>query len=109
MCAAGSEPESADGVGFTANRVAALGTIDAVIIGSGIGSLTVAALLSRAGWRVLVLEQHGVAGGAMHTFTMKNAHGAWEYDAGVNCALAAAAAPVVSMIIPCYSAQQATR
>ena len=75
-----------DGKGFTAKRVAELGPLDAVVIGSGIGSLTVAALLARVGWRVVVLEQHGVAGGAMHTFTQKNARGAWEFDAGVNCA-----------------------
>ena len=81
-----AEAEAApDGKGFTAKRVDALGPLDAVVIGSGIGSLTVAALLSRVGWRVLVLEQHGVAGGAMHTFTQKNSRGAWEFDAGVNC------------------------
>lgn len=42
--------------------------IDCIIIGSGIGSLTSAALLSLAGKRVLVLEQHDVAGGTLHTF-----------------------------------------
>ncbi len=86
--------ESADGKGFTAKRVAELGPLDAVVIGSGIGSLTTAALLARVGWRVLVLEQHGVAGGAMHTFTQKNSRGAWEFDAGVNCASPAATNPL---------------
>lgn len=42
--------------------------IDCIIIGSGMGSLTAAALLSLAGKRVLVLEQHDVAGGTLHTF-----------------------------------------
>ena len=87
--------ESADGKGFTAKRVAELGPLDAVVIGSGIGSLTTAALLARVGWRVLVLEQHGVAGGAMHTFTQKNSRGAWEFDAGVNCASPAATNPLL--------------
>ena len=63
----------------------ALGPLDAVVAARASAALTVAALLSRVGWRVLVLEQHGVAGGAMHTFTQKNSRGAWEFDAGVNC------------------------
>ena len=37
---------------------------DAIVVGSGLGGLTVAALLSLKGERVLVLEQHDVAGGA---------------------------------------------
>ena len=42
---------------------------DAIVIGSGIGGLTAAALLSRqAGKRVLVLERHYTAGGFTHTF-----------------------------------------
>ena len=42
---------------------------DAIVIGSGIGGLTTACLLSRAGRRVLVLEQHDKPGGCTHTFT----------------------------------------
>ena len=42
--------------------------IDIIIIGSGIGSLTCAGLLSRVGKKVLVLEQHYIAGGCMHSF-----------------------------------------
>lgn len=45
--------------------------LDAIIIGSGIGGLTTGALLSRAGWKVLVLEQHDRAGGSCHTFVEK--------------------------------------
>jgi phytoene dehydrogenase-like protein len=40
---------------------------DAVIVGSGINSLTCAALLSRAGWNVCVLEREGELGGAIKT------------------------------------------
>jgi all-trans-retinol 13,14-reductase len=42
--------------------------LDAVVIGSGIGGLAAAAILSKAGKRVLVLEQHTKAGGCCHTF-----------------------------------------
>ena len=56
--------------------------LDAVIIGSGIGGLTVAAILSRAGKRVLVLEQHcyGKAGGCTQTHMDKG----FEFDAGIH-------------------------
>ena len=37
---------------------------DAVIVGSGINSLACAALLSRAGWHVCVLERENELGGA---------------------------------------------
>ena len=42
--------------------------IDTIIIGSGISGLTLGGLLSKMGQRILVLEQHYVAGGCMHTF-----------------------------------------
>lgn len=54
---------------------------DAIVIGSGIGGLTTAALLARfAGWRVLVLERHYTAGGFTHTFTRTG----FEWDVGVH-------------------------
>ncbi len=40
----------------------------AVVIGSGMGGLTSAILLARAGWDVTVLEQHDRAGGFLHRF-----------------------------------------
>jgi phytoene dehydrogenase-like protein len=43
-------------------------TYDAVIIGSGIGGLTVALYLAKAGMKVLVLEKHYVPGGYCGSF-----------------------------------------
>ena len=53
---------------------------DTIIIGSGIGGLTCAGLLSRVGKKVLVLEQHTVAGGCTHSFVDKG----YEFDTGVH-------------------------
>ena len=41
---------------------------DTIIIGSGVGGLSAAICLSRAGQRILVLEQHDVPGGWCHSF-----------------------------------------
>ncbi|MGL6222890.1 MAG: phytoene desaturase family protein [Steroidobacteraceae bacterium] len=56
------------------------GPYDALIIGSGIGGLTTAALLSTLGWRVAVLEQHYTAGGATHSYERNG----YEWDVGVH-------------------------
>jgi phytoene dehydrogenase-like protein len=54
---------------------------DAIVIGSGIGGLTAAALLAKYGnQRVLVLERHYVAGGYTHTFHRPG----YEWDVGVH-------------------------
>jgi all-trans-retinol 13,14-reductase len=54
---------------------------DAIVIGSGIGGLTAAALLSiHGGKRVLVLERHYVAGGFTHSFHRPG----YEWDVGLH-------------------------
>ncbi|MCA8980933.1 MAG: NAD(P)/FAD-dependent oxidoreductase [Planctomycetes bacterium] len=54
---------------------------DAIVVGSGIGGLGVAAMLAKlAKRRVLVLERHYVAGGFTHAFTRPG----FEWDVGVH-------------------------
>src|ERR1700677_2736819 len=54
---------------------------DAIVIGSGIGGLAAAALLSRhAGKKVLVLERHYTAGGYTHSFNRPG----YSWDVGVH-------------------------
>ena len=53
---------------------------DAIFIGSGMGCLTAAALLSKEGQRVLVLEQHYTPGGYTHVFKRKG----FEWDVGIH-------------------------
>jgi phytoene dehydrogenase-like protein len=54
---------------------------DVMVVGSGIGGLTTAALLAKhGGKRVLVLERHYTAGGYTHVFR----HGDYEWDVGVH-------------------------
>lgn len=51
---------------------------DAIVIGSGIGGLTVGALLARYGQRILVCESHGIPGGAAHAFSRNG----FQFDSG---------------------------
>ena len=53
---------------------------DAVVVGSGMGGLTTAALLSDLGQRVCVLEQHYTAGGYTHSYERNG----YEWDVGVH-------------------------
>lgn len=56
------------------------GPYDALVIGSGIGGLTTAALLSDLGWRVAVMEQHYTAGGNTHSYERAG----YDWDVGVH-------------------------
>lgn len=53
---------------------------DVIVIGSGIGGLAATAALSKRGKRVLLLEQHSVAGGQTQTFRRQG----WEFATGVH-------------------------
>ena len=63
---------------YRANRLD--GPYDAIVVGSGIGGLTTAALLSASGQKVLVLEQHYTAGGFTHAYDRNG----YEWDVGVH-------------------------
>ncbi|XP_071497247.1 all-trans-retinol 13,14-reductase-like [Diadema antillarum] len=64
--------------GFTPQKVPT--DLDAIVVGSGIGGLSVAGILAKAGKKVLVLEQHDQAGGCCHTFVEKG----YEFDVGIH-------------------------
>jgi all-trans-retinol 13,14-reductase len=53
---------------------------DAIIIGSGLGGLTAAALLAKSKKKVLILEKHYVPGGFTHTFRRND----YVWDVGVH-------------------------
>lgn len=53
---------------------------DVIVVGAGLGGLTAAALLTRQGKKVLVLDQHAVAGGNATTFKRSG----YEFDIGLH-------------------------
>lgn len=52
-----------------------------IIVGSGIGGLTTAVFLAKAGKKVVILEQHYTPGGFTHTFKRR---GGYVWDVGVH-------------------------
>jgi all-trans-retinol 13,14-reductase len=69
------------GVGVSYKQKPLTGRFDAIVIGSGMGGLTVAAILAkRSDKQVLVLERHYTAGGLTHSFTRPG----YEWDVGVH-------------------------
>ena len=66
--------------GLTGKALASLGKVDTVVVGAGIGGLTTAVCLARSGQRVVVLEQHDVAGGCTHVFKDRG----YEFDTGLH-------------------------
>ena len=66
------------GTRYRAERIDA--AYDAIVIGSGIGGLCSAALLSQMGKKVIVLEQHYTAGGFTHAYERNG----YEWDVGVH-------------------------
>ena len=67
-------------VGTKYDPQALQGSFDTIVIGSGMGGLTLAALQALSGLRVLVLERHYTAGGFTHSFSRKG----YEWDVGVH-------------------------
>ena len=55
-------------------------SFDVICIGSGLGSLSTAAILAKEGQKVLVLERHYTAGGFTHIFKRRG----YEWDVGVH-------------------------
>ncbi len=57
-----------------------LTSADVIVIGAGVGGLTCAAYLSQMGKRVIVVDQHSLAGGNATVFE----HEGYEFDVGVH-------------------------
>ena len=74
----GFAPEDVIKNGFSVKKIPK--DLDVIIIGSGLGGLVAANLLAQQNKKVLVLEQHDVAGGTTHSFIEKG----YEFDVGLH-------------------------
>ena len=61
--------------------IADFSKIDHIVIGSGIGGLTVATWLAKAGKKVVVFERHYTPGGFTHSFKRRQG---FQWDVGVH-------------------------
>src|SRR5690554_3093357 len=55
--------------------------LDHIVVGSGMGGLTVATLLAKTGKKVAIFERHYVPGGFTHSFKRKEG---FQWDVGVH-------------------------
>jgi len=67
-------------VGYSYKRYPIHDSYDTIVIGSGIGGLSTAAIMAKEGYKVLVLERHYEAGGYTHVFKRQG----YEWDIGVH-------------------------
>lgn len=76
--------DSAETTGTTTSAASLLpkNDYDVVVIGSGIGGLSCAAMCARYGYSVAVFESHYAPGGAAHGFTVRQAEGQYHFDTG---------------------------
>ena len=71
MNAASGTPTTRRMTATSATSAEATDEWDAVVVGSGIGGLSCAAILANAGKRVLVCEAHDRAGGVAHDYEVQ--------------------------------------
>lgn len=63
---------------MSSNQPSFTNNAEVVVIGSGIGGLSCAAILARYGIDVTVVESHSIAGGAAHAFERNG----YQFDSG---------------------------